>query len=105
MINTEEIGAFIGSIIINSAIPLIFTFYLNYLLKKTSRLADVKKVDEQKKNQILLRSISALCNTSKAICEAMKNGKINGNIDNSLERLEQIDKEINEFLMEKATRE
>ena len=60
MINTEEIGAFIGSIIINSVIPLIFTFYLNYLLKKTSRLADVKKVDEQKKNQILFISVHYL---------------------------------------------
>ena len=101
----EEIGAILGSILINSAIPLIFTFYLNYLLKKTTRLADVKKVDEQKKNQILLRSISALCDTTKAMCEAMKNGKINGNIDSSLERLEEINKEINDFLMEKATRE
>ena len=101
----EEIGAILGSILINSAIPLIFTFYLNYLLKKTTRLADVKKVDEQKKNQILLRSISALCDTSKAMCEAMKNGKINGNIDSSLERLEEINKEINDFLMYKATRE
>ena len=32
-------------------------------------------------------------------------GKINGNIDNSLEKLEEMNKEINEFLMEKATRE
>ena len=54
---------------------------------------------------IILRSVSALCVTSKAMCEALKNGKINGNIDNSLEKLEEINKEINEFLMEKATRE
>lgn len=103
--DTQEIGTLLGSILINSVVPLVFTFYLNYLLKKTSRLADIKKVDEQKKNMIILHSVSALCVTSEAICEALKNGKINGNIDNSLEKLEEINKEINEFLMEKATRE
>lgn len=103
--DTQGIGAIIGTILMNSVVPLVFTFYLNYLLKKISSMADMKKTDEQHKNMILLRSISALCVTCQAMCEAMKNGKINGNIDNSLEKLEKIDEEIENFLMEKATRE
>lgn len=101
----ESIANLIGTIIVNSIIPLIFTFYANAMLKKTSKIASMKKEDEQKKNMILLRSVAALCVTSKAMCEAMKNGKINGNIDNSLEKLEELSEEINTFLMEKATRE
>lgn len=105
MFSTEELGSLIGTILINSVIPIVFSFYINRLLKKTSRLADTKKEDEQKKNIMILRSIAALCFTSKAMCEAMKDGKINGNIDSSLEKLEELNEEINNYLMEKATRE
>lgn len=105
MFSTEELGSLIGTVLINSVIPIVFSFYINRLLKKTSRLADTKKEDEQKKNIMILRSIAALCCTSKAMCEAMKDGKINGNIDSSLEKLEELNEEINNYLMEKATRE
>lgn len=101
----NDIGAFLGTIIINSVIPVVFAFYLNHLLKKSTMMVETKKEDEKRQSFITLRSIAALCETSKAMCEALKSGKINGNIDNSLKKLNEISDEINEYVMEKATRE
>lgn len=101
----EQILSAAASILANSVIPIVFTFYINTMLKKTVAVADSRKADEQKKNMILIQSIGALCHTTKALCEAMKNGKINGNIDSSLEKLEELNDKINDFLVEKATRE
>lgn len=99
----KELQDIISSIISVNILPLCLSYYMTYKLAKITKIIDNKKSSEQKMNILIIQSLGAQSTVAKAMCEALKTGKVNGNIDEAIDALNQIDKEINNYIVDRAT--
>lgn len=95
----------INGLILGSIIPGIVMFFIQRQLTKMSKSLEDKKADEHIFNVIIIKSLLALGENDKAMFEALKSGRTNGNLDRAINNYSQIEKMLDDFLIEKASRD
>ena len=95
----------IGALILGSIMPTVINYFTNRTLKSLSNKMEEKKKSEQDFNILIIESIQALAENDKAIFEALKTGKANGNLQRAMDNLDKINTKLNRFLMTQATKD
>lgn len=101
----EQITSWLTGLFLGSLIPGILMFIIQKKLTGVSKSLEDKKADEQRFNVITIKSLMSLGTNNKAIFEALKSGRTNGNLDKAMRQYDDIEKELNAYLIDKASRE
>ena len=95
----------IYGLIVGRILPSILAFFLQRQLNKISSSLDEKKRDEKNFNIIIIKSLLALGQNNKAMFEAIKTGRTNGNLDEAMVYYDKIKEELNNYMIDKASRD
>lgn len=90
--------------IIGSIIPTIIMYFVQLRLKKMTQTLEEKRIDEKNFHIIMIESVLALGENNKAVFEALKSGRTNGNLDKAIANYTRIEDKLNNYLIEKASR-
>ena len=80
-------------------------FIIQKKITHVSKSLEDKKIDEKRFNIIIIKSLMRLGENDKAMFEALKTGRTNGNLDKAMMQYDEIEKELNAYLIDKASRE
>lgn len=92
-------------LLFGSIVPGVIMFIIQKKLSNVSSLLEDKKKDEQNFNIIIIQSLLALGENNKAMFEALKTGRTNGNLDKAMVSYEKVEEKLNNYLIEKASRD
>lgn len=101
----EEVTSGIVGLFLGSLVPGILMFIIQKKLTNVSKSLEDKKADEKRFNVIIIKSLMCLGENNKAMFEALKSGRTNGNLDKAMRQYDEIEKELNAYLIDKASRE
>lgn len=101
----EEVTSWFVGLLLGSLIPGILMFIIQKKLTNVSKSLEDKKIDEKRFNVIIIKSLICLGENNKAMFEALKSGRTNGNLDKAMRQYDEIEKELNAYLIDKASRE
>ena len=101
----EEVTSWFIGLLLGSLIPGILMFIIQKKLTNVSESLEDKKADEKRFNVIIIKSLICLGENNKAMFEALKSGRTNGNLDKAMRQYDEIEKELNAYLIDKASRE
>ena len=101
----EEVTNWFVGLLLGSLVPGILMFIIQKKLTNVSKSLEDKKTDEKRFNVIIIKSLICLGENNKAMFEALKSGRTNGNLDKAMRQYDEIEKELNAYLIYKASRE
>ena len=101
----EEVTSWFVGLLLGSLVPGILMFIIQKKLTNVSKSLEDKKTDEKRFNVIIIKSLICLGENNKAMFEALKSGRTNGNLDKAMRQYDEIEKELNAYLIDKASRE
>ena len=101
----EEVTSWFVGLFLGSLVPGILMFIIQKKLTNVSKSLEDKKTDEKRFNVIIIKSLICLGENNKAMFEALKSGRTNGNLDKAMRQYDEIEKELNAYLIDKASRE
>jgi hypothetical protein len=101
----EEVTSWFVGLLLGSLFPGILMFIIQKKITHVSKSLEDKKIDEKRFNIIIIKSLMRLGENDKAMFEALKTGRTNGNLDKAMMQYDEIEKELNAYLIDKASRE
>ena len=101
----EEVTSWFVGLLLGSLVPGILMFIIQKKITNVSKSLEDKKTDEKRFNVIIIKSLICLGENNKAMFEALKSGRTNGNLDKAMRQYDEIEKELNAYLIDKASRE
>lgn len=86
------------------AMNTVLGFVIKQSLEKFSSNIESKREDDQKFSMIIINFLTVLAKNDAELFEALETGRTNGNLKKAVDRLTQMNDELNVFIVEKASR-
>ena len=83
-----------------TAISGMILFFLQRYFKQKQKQEEKAEARREKKDMLMLKSLKAIGELTVANAIAVKNGKCNGEMHKAMEDFEEVDKELNSFLIQ-----
>ena len=101
----EQMTNTIISLFFGSLIPGLLMLIIQKKIGSVSQILEEKKEDEKTFNTIIIQSLLSLGKNDKAMFEALKTGRTNGNLDQAMQKYDEVEQKLNTYLIEKASRD
>lgn len=92
------------ALITGTVIPGIVAFIVQHYMKKFVDSEAERKKKEEDFTLIVIESLKALTVSNKALFEAFKTGRTNGNLDKAMLNADRVERKLEEFLINQASK-
>lgn len=90
--------------IVSSVVAGMILFFLQYYFKKKEKQDEAREEARVKKDTLVIKSINAVGQLTKANSIALRDGKTNGEMHRALDDFEKVESEMLDFLIENSSK-